>query len=78
MSSTVTTTVVTILAWAEPLALGFIATLTLIAFLVTKELAGASEKAGLRFLTRALNVAIFPLLIAFAVTVGVRALEALS
>ncbi|HLB29748.1 MAG TPA: hypothetical protein VI877_04150 [Dehalococcoidia bacterium] len=78
MSSTVTTTtVVTILAWAQPIALGLIAMLTLLALLATKELAIGGDR-RVMILRKALNVGIVPLLMAMAVTVGVRVAQALS
>lgn len=78
MISTVTTTTVTTVA-STTLAggLGLLATLVLIALLITKELAGAGVDAAdvtgnvtlARAVDRVLNVGIVPLLLVFAVIV---------
>lgn len=79
MISTVTTTTVSTIVSTAVMAatLGLLAVLTLIALLVTKELASASENRRLQYLARALNVAILPLLVAFAAIVAVKVVEIL-
>ena len=49
----------------------------LLALLVQKELASASESRYARVLSRVLNVAIVPLLLGFAYIVAVKVIEAL-
>jgi len=53
------------------------AVLTLIAFLVVKELAGADSRPRLRALGRALNVGIIPLLLVFAAIAAAKVVEVL-
>jgi hypothetical protein len=53
------------------------AVLTLIAFLVVKELAGAGSRPRLRALGRALNVGIIPLLLVFAAIAAAKVAEVL-
>ena len=78
MISTVTTatisTVTTVIAAAS---LGLIAVLALIAFLASKEMAATGDGIRQRLLSRALNVAIMPLLMVFGVIVAVKVIEAL-
>jgi hypothetical protein len=79
MISSVTTTVssvvtsTSIVAWA-----GLLAVLCLIAFLVTKELVGASPHGTLRALSRVLNVAVVPLLMVFSAVVVAKVVAILS
>ena len=79
MISTVTTTTVSTVTTTVGMAasLGLIAVLTLIVFLVAKELAGADDRPRLQLLSRALNVAIFPLLIVFTAIVVAKVVEVL-
>ena len=74
MLSTVntTTTAATLTAGAT---LGFMSALLLISLLVMKELSAVDTR--LRFLERALNVSIAPLLMIFALIVSIRILEVL-
>jgi len=79
MISTVTTsTIITIAAMDLVVAIGVAATITLIAFLTVKELASASLSPSSQFTARFLNVGIIPLIMAFAVIVGVRIAEILA
>jgi hypothetical protein len=78
MTTTVTTTTVTtVTAMGLTMALGVIATLTLIAFLIVKEIAGAAPGERAVRWGRTLNIGIAPLLVAFAVIVAVKVAEAL-
>lgn len=79
MSSTVTSVTVSTISSAVGLAvgLGLIAVLTLIGFLVLKELTSAGDHPRLRLLSRLLNVAIIPLFVVFVSVVVARALEVL-
>ena len=79
MISTVTTSTVSTVTTTAGLAasLGLIAVLVLISLLVAKELSGATDHPGLLRLSRVLNVAIIPLLIAFTAIVGANVAEAL-
>lgn len=83
--TTTTTTVTTVGSTTLAAGLGLLATLVLIALLVTKELAGAGvDSAGStgtvtlsRAVDRVLNVAIVPLLMVFGFIVIVKVLEVL-
>ncbi|GAB6274988.1 MAG: hypothetical protein STSR0004_18530 [Peptococcaceae bacterium] len=83
--TTTTTTVTTVASTTVAAGLGLIATLVLIASLITKELAGAlvssTGKAGMVTLPQAvdrnLNLIIIPLLLTFAFIVAVKILEVL-
>ncbi len=79
MITTVTTvtTVTTIAAMGLTAAIGIAATAFLILFLATKELAGATNSSFMLRLSRALNVTILPLMIAFAVIVVTKIAEVL-
>lgn len=85
VTTTTTTTVTTAASATLAAGLGLLATLTLIAFLVAKELAGAgiesSGSAGAvtmsRAIDRVLNVAIIPLLIVFGAIVIAKVLAVL-
>lgn len=63
--------------FAAAAAVGGLAVVTLLAMLVTKELARDSDSARLRTWHRILNVAIVPLALAFAIVVVVQILQAL-
>lgn len=78
MTTTVTAvTVSTVTALGFTAALGLITTLTLIAFLVSKEVATAAHgERNIRW-GRSLNIGVVPLLIAFAVIVAVKLAEIL-
>lgn len=79
MISTVTTTTVVALTSVPGLAasFGLMAVLVLISFLVTKELASADERPGLLQLSRALNIAIIPLMLVFIAIVAARVVAVL-
>jgi hypothetical protein len=72
--STVTTTVTTVSFVAS---LGLVSVLTLFVLLLQKELATATESPRLKALGRTLDVAVVPLLMAFAMIVAVRVAEVL-
>jgi len=79
MISTVTTaTVSTVTTVALAGSLGLIAIITLLTLLVQKEIASADETQPSRALSRALNIAIVPLLIGFVMIVAVKVTEALK
>jgi hypothetical protein len=75
MITTVTTTTVTSLAVAASLAI--LVVVALLAMLLSKEIIGGTSEAAQR-LNRALNVAIVPLALVFAVTVVVKVAELLG
>ena len=81
MISTVTistiTTVTTIAAMGLGMAVGAGIVGTLIAFLVTKELTGASQSITAQLSARFLNVSIVPMAIVFAVILAVKVAEIL-
>ena len=77
ISSVTTTTVSTVTSTASVAAFGLVAVLTLIAFLVVKELASSGDNARLQTLARILNVAIVPLLMVFVATVAAKVVEVL-
>jgi len=79
MTTTVTTTTVTtVTVMGFTAALGVVATLALIALLVSKELGGASGNAGTIRWSQVLNVGILPLLFAFGVIVLEKIVASLS
>ncbi|MBN1936523.1 MAG: hypothetical protein JW934_17810 [Anaerolineae bacterium] len=78
MISTVTTTTVsTVTTLVLAGSLSLIAILTLLAFLIQKELVTTQENRRALALSRVLNVGIVPLLIGFALIVAVRVAEVL-
>jgi sulfite exporter TauE/SafE len=77
ISSVTTTTVSTVTSAASIAAFGLVATLTLIAFLVVKELASSGNDARLQTLARILNVGIVPLLMVFVAIVAAKVVEVL-
>ena len=77
ISSVTTTTVSAVASTASVAAFGLVAVLTLIAFLVVKELASSGDNARLQTLARILNVAIVPLLMVFVATVANKVVEVL-
>ena len=78
MISTVTTTTVsTVTTVALAASLGLIAIVTLLALLIQKELVTVGSGARTQALGRALNMAIVPLLMAFALIVAVKVAEVL-
>ncbi len=79
MVSTVTTTTVsTITTVAMVGSLGLLAVVTLLVLLIQKELIAVSEGPRSKMLVRALNIAIAPLLMSFALTMAVKVAEALQ
>ena len=79
MVATVTVSTITIVA-ASSLAAGaaVVATLFLIGFLTGKELLGATADSRRRSLGKYLTIGIIPLLIGFAIVVGLKAAEILA
>jgi hypothetical protein len=77
ISTVTTTTVTTVAALATPGSLAVFGIVLLLAFLVQKELASASEGRFAYTLSRVLNVAIVPLLVAFVFIVAVKVAEIL-
>jgi len=78
--STVTTTTVTTVTTATVAVLaglGLLAILTLLGMLISKELLSVSDKPRLKTLSRALNVAIIPLMLSFVLIVVVKVAEVL-
>ena len=82
MISTVTTstitTVSTIAALGLTATISAVAVITLIAFLTTKQLAGASPSLSSQLTAKFLNVGILPMIMAFAVIVAVKIAEVLA
>jgi hypothetical protein len=80
MISTVTTTTVTTVTTATVAVLAglaLFAVLTLLGVLISKEIVSVGQGARLHAMSRALNVAAVPLLIAFLFIAAVRILQAL-
>jgi hypothetical protein len=78
MVSTVTTTTVsTITTVAMAGSLGLIAVITLLVLLVQKEIIAVNEGSRAQVLVRALNIAIAPLLMGFALTAAIKVVELL-
>ena len=78
MVSTVTTTTVsTVTTVVMAGSLGLVAVVVLLILLVQKELIAVSEGPRARVLVRALNIAIAPLLMAFAMSMAVKVLQVL-
>jgi hypothetical protein len=79
MVSTVTvSTITTIAALSVGVGVGIVLTLLLIGFLTAKELLGASSGNRQKLLARSLIISIIPLLMGFAVIVGLKIAEILS
>lgn len=79
MVTTVTTvtTVTSIAAMGLATAIGIAATVSLVAFLVTKELAGANRSGSSVRVAKFVNVGIWPLTIVLGVLVGIKIVEIL-
>ena len=77
ISTVTTTTVTTILSIASAGSLAVVGILLLLVFLIQKELASASDSRFALVLSRVSNVAIVPLLMAFAFVVAVNVAAAL-
>jgi hypothetical protein len=79
MVSTVTTTTVsTVTTVAMAGSLGLLAVVTLLILLVQKEVIAVDDGPRAKVFVRALNIAIAPLLMAFAMTMVVKVLEVLG
>ena len=78
ISTVVVTTVTTIAASGLSIGLGVAAVSVLIAFLVIRELAGATNSASLRLTSRFLSVGVVPMVMAFAVIVALKVVEVLA
>ena len=72
MITTVTTTTTVALTTAAAASLGLIVILTLIALLIQKELINGLEGQRAKRLSRALNIAIVPLVVVFVATVAIK------
>jgi thiosulfate reductase cytochrome b subunit len=80
MISTITTATVTTLTTAGPAVvagLSLLAILVLLALLIPKEVVSVSDRPGMRALSRALDVAIAPLLLAFVFIAVIKVMEVL-
>jgi hypothetical protein len=77
MITTVTTTTTTTVTTVAAASLALIAILTLLALLIQKEIIGGLTGERARRLSRALNIAIVPLLVVFITTVVFKAAEVL-
>lgn len=77
MITTVTTTTTTTVTTVAAASLALIAILTLLALLIQKEIIGGLAGERARRLSRALNVAIVPLLVVFITTVVFKVAEVL-
>jgi hypothetical protein len=77
MITTVTTTTTVALTTAAAASLSLIVILTLIALLIQKELIGGLESKRARQLSRALNIAIVPLIVVFVATVVIKVVDVL-
>lgn len=75
---TTTTTTVTTASIAIVAVLGIAAVVILILFLITRELATASDGPRFKLLGRHLNAGIVPLLIVFGMIVAMKVMEVLS
>lgn len=78
MISSVTTTVTTIATTLLGATFGAFASAILILFLATKEVASADGRRNVLFLSRALDVGIVPLLMAFIMIVALKVVEILA
>ena len=78
ISTVIVTTVTTVAASGLSIGLGIAAVSVLIAFLVTKELAGATHSTSLQLTSRFLSVGVIPMVMAFAVIVALKIVEVLA
>ena len=79
MISTITVSTITTIAASSLVAgIGVFVTLLLIGLLTTKELLGTSSGNRQKLMARSLSVSIIPLLIGFAVIVGLKVAEILA
>ena len=77
MITTVTTTTTTVVTPAAAASLALIAILTLILLLIQKEIIGSLNSARAQRLSRALNIAIVPLVLVFVITVAFKVADVL-
>lgn len=77
MITTVTTTTTTVITTAAAASFALIAILTLILLLIQKEIISGIAGERARRLSRALNIAIVPLLLVFVVTVAFKVADIL-
>lgn len=80
MISTVTTTTVTTITTVTAAVLGglsFLAVVMLLGMLISKEIVSVGENPRLQALSKALNVAIVPLLLGFLLIAAMKVLEVL-
>jgi hypothetical protein len=77
MITTVTTTTTTVVTTAAAASLALIAILTLMLLLVQKEIISSLNGARAQRLSRALNIAIVPLVLVFVVTVAFKLADVL-
>jgi hypothetical protein len=77
MITTVTTTTTTVLTTAAAASLALTAILTLIALLIQKEIISGLTGDRARRLSRALNIAIVPLIVVFVVTMAFKVADVL-
>jgi hypothetical protein len=77
MITTVTTTTTVALTTAAATSLALIVVLTLIILLIQKELIGGVEGLRAKRLSRALNVAIVPLVVVFVTSVAIKVADVL-
>ncbi len=77
MITTVTTTTTTVVTTAAAASLALIALLTLIALLIQKEIIGSLSGPRAQRISRALNIAIVPLVLVFVVTVAFKIADVL-
>jgi hypothetical protein len=78
MITTVTTTTVTTVTTITAASLALFAVLTLLVLLVNKELISSSASQKAMQFSKALNVAVVPLLLVFVMTVGMKLVDALG
>ncbi len=79
MVSTVTVSTITLIAISGITAgMAIFATILLAGLLITKELLGASSANRNRYIARACSISIIPLLLGFAVIVGIKVTEILA
>ena len=77
ISTVTTTTVTTIASMATAGSLAVVGIVLLLALLIQKELASASDSRFAQVLSRVVNIAIVPLLLGFAYIVVFKVIEAL-
>ena len=78
ISTTTTSTVSTVTTVALATTLGLIAVITLFSLLVQKEIVTMSDSPRAQALSRALNIAIVPLMMVFAMLVAVKVAEVIA